>query len=405
LLLEDREFIMEDYFVDTNLVNTQPMKRAAYSDRTAWIMAEISRLVYERLPVEIKVTNVIDEIKNAIEQGKYEDVLEGLVSRLQKDGVKIESKVIDVLSKANFELVDSYSVDGTEAVVAKLESHPGFPGMLVLAFRGTQKSLDDIRTDANAGLVDAPQGGRVHCGFLKAFQEIENQIKQTLSEHPDLPIYITGHSLGGALAMLATRYLSPNNLGATYTFGCPRVANNEFFRDVRTPVYRVVNAADGVARLPFGDGFTLALSAIRLIPINGTKVISEWLRKRFGEYTHFGNLVFLSAPDNVIDDNGIEFRDLAVIKSPNIFWRARVVANRMIASRGKAAFNDHGIENYTRKLLAYAKRRNVEIMSATIVGDVALKQDEFVSEILTKKSTKKTKAVSKKTKKAELVKD
>ena len=387
---------MEDYFNDINLINTQPMKRAAYSDRTAWIMAEISRLVYERLPVEITVNNAIDEIRDAIKQGEYEDVLEGLVSRLQQTGAKVDSKVLDVLSKANFDLVESYAVDGTEAIIAKLDSHPGFPGMLVLAFRGTQKSLDDIRTDANAGLVDAPKGGRVHCGFLKAFQGIESHIEQTLSEHPDLPVYITGHSLGGALAMLATRYLTPNSLGATYTFGCPRVANSEFFREVRTPVYRVVNAADGVARLPFGDGFTVALSAIRLIPINGTKMISEWLRKRFGEYTHFGSLIFLSAPDNVIDDNGIEFRDLDVTKSPNIFWRTRIVVSRIIASRGKAAFNDHGIENYTRKLLAHAKRRNIDIMSSTIVGDIAVKQDEFVTEILAKKSTKKTKAVSKK---------
>jgi len=390
---------MEGYFTDTNLINTQPIRRAAYSDRTAWIMAEISRLVYERLPVEIKVTNVVDEIKNAIEQGEYADVLEGLVSRLRRDGAKIDSKVVDILNNANFDLVDSFSVDGTEAFIAKLESHPGFPGMMVLAFRGTQKSIDDIRTDISAGLVDAPQGGRVHGGFLKAFRGIEDNIRQKLSEYPDIPVYITGHSLGGALAMLATRYLASNSLGATYTFGCPRVANREFFRDIRTPVYRIVNAADGVARLPFGDGFTFVLSAIRLIPINGTKLVSEWLRERFGEYTHFGNLIFLSSPDNVIDDNGIEFRDLDVKKSPSIFWRSRIVATRMIVSRGKAAINDHGIENYTRKLLAYAKRRNLDIMGATIVGDEAIKQDEFVAEILPKKSVKKVKKDLIKTKK------
>lgn len=389
---------MEEYFTDAALVNTLPLKRAAYSDRTAWIMSEISRLAYERLPNEIAVTNVVDEIKAAIEQGTYETILEGLVSRLQQHGASVESQIVDVLSRAHFDLVASYSVDGTEAIVAKLESFPGFSGMLVLAFRGTQKSLDDIQVDAKAGLVDAPGGGRVHRGFLEAFQRVEDQIKQTLAEHSDMPVYITGHSLGGALAMLATRYLSPNSQGAVYTFGCPRVANCEFFRDIRTPVYRVVNAADGVARLPFGNGFSLALSAIRLIPINGTKAISEWLREHFGEYTHFGNLVFLSACDNVLDEKGLEYKDLEVRQSPNIFWCAPMIARRLLASRGKAAFNDHGIDKYSRKLLAYAKRRNVAVTTITsdsVISTLNPPVDESKSGVATK-AEKSTKTISKK---------
>ena len=389
---------MDDYFSDSALINTVPIKRAAYSDRTAWIMAEISRLVYERLPAEKTVTDVVDEIRQAIEKGEYEDVLEGLVSRLQQKGGNVESKTVEVLKNANFEFVDSYAKGVTEAIITKLDSYPGFPGMLVLAFRGTQKSLEDIRADASAGLIDAPKGGRVHRGFLEAFKQVEEPIKQTLENHPHIPVYITGHSLGGALAMLATRYLSPVSLGATYTFGCPRVANDLFFKGVRTPVYRVVNAADGVARLPFGNGFSLLLSAIRLIPINGTKVGSEWLRKRFGEYTHYGSLVFLSAPDNIVDENELEFKGLEVKKSPNIFWRSRLVASRLLATRGKAAFNDHGIENYSRKLFAYAKRRNIGITVINVADVVSNVERSGVesSEVKTaKKTTKINKLVEK----------
>ena len=43
---------MDGYFSDTALIKTPPVKRAAYSDRTAWLLAEISRLVYEPLPVK-----------------------------------------------------------------------------------------------------------------------------------------------------------------------------------------------------------------------------------------------------------------------------------------------------------------------------------------------------------------
>ncbi len=40
---------MKDYFLDRELAVRPPVKRAAYSDRTAWILAELSRLVYEPL--------------------------------------------------------------------------------------------------------------------------------------------------------------------------------------------------------------------------------------------------------------------------------------------------------------------------------------------------------------------
>jgi hypothetical protein len=56
----------------------------------------------------------------------------------------------------------------------------------------------------------------------------------------------------------------------------------------------VVNAADGVTRVPFGYGFSFLLTLLRVIPINGTVQFSEWLRKNFLDYTHYGNLVFLS---------------------------------------------------------------------------------------------------------------
>lgn len=117
--------------------------------------------------------------------------------------------------------------------------------------------------------------------------------------------------------MVATRYLDSDNLGATYTFGCPRVGDDAFFARLKTPVYRVVNAGDGVPRIPFGYSMTFLLTGLRLIPVNGTRAVSEWLRRHLLGYTHWGSLVFLSPrkgrPDVL---SGLDFK---VRGNPDIF--------------------------------------------------------------------------------------
>jgi predicted alpha/beta hydrolase len=67
---------------------------------------------------------------------------------------------------------------------------------------------------------------------------------------PDIPIYITGHSLGGALAQIAAAVLGDDQMAACYTFGSPRVGNAYLDRWVKTPSYRVMNYADIVPQSP-----------------------------------------------------------------------------------------------------------------------------------------------------------
>lgn len=347
-----------DYFSEQKLLGTPPVKRAAYSDRVAWILAEISRLVYEPLPAEVTVAKMVEEIKSAVFKGEAENTLDALIQKALQKGVTESSKVAEELKKNNFELLEPFAENGTEAILVKLAPSADFEGMLVLAFRGTQPTIKDIFTDIKTDLVSAPGGGRVHRGFLDAFQEVEPRIREALERHKGLPVYITGHSLGGALALVATRYFCSDSTGATYTYGCPRVADDTFFTPIKTPVYRIVNAADGVPKVPFGYGFTIVLSLIRLIPFNGTKQISEFLRRYFMGYTHYGNLTFLSAPANEVDDQGIPFKGLKVTKSPNIFWCANIILKQFLATKGKAIASDHRMQEYSQKLMAYAQRRN-----------------------------------------------
>src|SRR3970040_332692 len=99
-------------------------------------------------------------------KGKYDDIVEALVSKMIQHQSPVNVTMIDILRKANFDFIESFAVDGTEALLAKLN----------LAFRGTQPSIKDVFTDVKADLVSAPGGGRIHRGFLEAYQKVEDQI-------------------------------------------------------------------------------------------------------------------------------------------------------------------------------------------------------------------------------------
>ena len=53
---------MQSYFSNAELLKT-PGKRAAYSDRTAYMMAEMSRLAYFRFEGGQNITEILESIK------------------------------------------------------------------------------------------------------------------------------------------------------------------------------------------------------------------------------------------------------------------------------------------------------------------------------------------------------
>lgn len=129
----------------------------------------------------------------------------------------------------------------------------------VLAFRGTE-DLEDWMVDAQAikreyvvtvKSFSAP-AGKVHAGFLRRWEMIRSAVRAILREPQ--PITITGHSLGGAMAVLCATELDalgwPANL---VTFGCPRVGDADFVRlvDRNLPGYqRIENHGDPVPWVP-----------------------------------------------------------------------------------------------------------------------------------------------------------
>ncbi|QEG35899.1 lipase family protein [Bythopirellula goksoeyrii] len=154
------------------------------------------------------------------------------------------------LQSLGFTNVDSIKVASMLGYVLKKDD------IAVIVFRGT----DDV-PDWIANLKTFPtrtSDGRVHRGFYKAYQSLSGQVKQLLRTHDtNCKTWITGHSLGGALAVLCAYDLIENEnreVTGLITFGQPMVARKDFAQHLNDILNRkyahFVNDADVVPRIP-----------------------------------------------------------------------------------------------------------------------------------------------------------
>ena len=128
--------------------------------------------------------------------------------------------------------------------------------VIILAFRGTENRTD-WRTDLNFPKVKA-MFGYIHKGFRSALEAVIDDILAAVEEmrDNDQSLWITGHSLGAALATLATAFYrhQKHPVSGLYTFGSPRVGDDkfdDFFEpDFGRFTFRVVNGNDIVTRVP-----------------------------------------------------------------------------------------------------------------------------------------------------------
>ncbi len=127
------------------------------------------------------------------------------------------------------------------------------PDGAVLVFRGTL-GLRDMFTDLQLVLRPWAGPGHVHQGFKEAHAALWPALKQQLRAL-QCPIFLTGHSLGGALATMTAALcrteLPSHDIAALYTFGSPRVGDRVFSAALQSvPHFRVVNDLDVIPRLP-----------------------------------------------------------------------------------------------------------------------------------------------------------
>jgi triacylglycerol lipase len=145
-----------------------------------------------------------------------------------------------------------YDIGGAEAYLVSNKEHR------VLAFRGTEpKEKSDLLADLESG-KNLEGTGKVHVGFKKYLNLLWPSITADISASKSkLPMYVTGHSLGGAMATLAAgRLLASDYLDAKpvalITFGSPRVGNAKYVNGTLADLthYRVHNTNDAVPRVP-----------------------------------------------------------------------------------------------------------------------------------------------------------
>lgn len=323
-----------------------PIARAAYSDRTAWLMAQMSRFAYLKFESSEELLNeLVEKLAELDNRDRIREEVAGFV----KDNEKAEGAELSMLNAsladASFQLIETFNNGGTQGFLAKRDSDQ----MAVLAFRGTEPTaLQDIKTDLNARFYTR-DGVKVHDGFHQAYNLVEPAIKQAIAGLGDYKLYITGHSLGGGLALVATRALNGDNIAACYTFGSPRVGDLGFESTIKVPIYRVVNAADAVPRVPPTWTLDLIILLLRLIPV---PFLRSWLIRflnNFVGYRHHGDMRYLTACSE-------DFSDLRLICNPDLIDRASWMLQRL-AANWKAGIGDHSITEYCSKLEAYAVRR------------------------------------------------
>jgi hypothetical protein len=274
-----------DYFKDKEDFLPPPIHRAAYSDRMAWILASMAHLAYDRF----------------------------------EDNRMARKLFIAKLQGGGFKLIKTFYSNETDTQAFLAESEDGYA---VLAFRGTEVSKrEDVKIDIEATKISVLDG-RIHSGFRIAYDSVAKDIEASVLKLKDTPLYITGHSLGAALATVATQRLEHNPrlreiIAACYTFGSPRVGDNHYDIEFKSPIYRIVNSTDIVTIIP-------------LVAMG---------------YIHIGDVRFLGTRDG-------DFR-----RGIPVFQRGYLFFLTMFKFFGPVV-GAHAIVEYRRKLEAIVQKRN-----------------------------------------------
>jgi hypothetical protein len=145
------------------------------------------------------------------EPAKIADIVTGWELRVPREAV-ISEEIVTPLPKASTQAIVAFRADA-----------------VIVALAGTDPVvLADWVSDFDIGRT---QSGAAN-GFSVAAETVWPRLKAQLKAGPaNLPIFVTGHSLGGALAVLIADRINSERVGnvhSVYTIGMPRAGTSQF---------------------------------------------------------------------------------------------------------------------------------------------------------------------------------
>lgn len=216
-------------------------------------------LVLDMLSLSSLIYNFNIDIKaESTKNNKYD------LKNLNIENLKVHSKRKELLKQIlekspNCELYKFYDLKSGSQVGITI-SHK--QKRISFIFRGSNQIIDWIH-DFMICKKEISENIYVHLGFYKSlfkenlFNNLQEDLKKILEEHPDYELYITGHSLGAGQTTLFGYLISDiidKNI-TLITFASPRVGNKEWAEDFNKKKnlrhFRFVNQNDIVTSLPY----------------------------------------------------------------------------------------------------------------------------------------------------------
>lgn len=187
---------------------------------------------------------------------------------------------------------------------------------VVIAFRGTF-SLQDYVIDVFTHPTALPTerislDGKVHGGFMWVVAELQSSVEEALQKlDPEgtKPVFVAGHSLGGAQAVLAgITYPCFENLAGIYTYGQPVLGSPQFRNSIEKSglltdkYFRVVREGDLISVAPllaerlaeFANAFSVPFEALTQLLHNWLDQLSGWLNQQINATTGLKTEIDLS---------------------------------------------------------------------------------------------------------------
>ena len=274
----------------------------------------------------------------------------------QKTGTELESELLEL----GFDQVNCFEKDNHRVAVCSNDEH------VVLVFRGTDNAGNWI-TNANITHHEVLDG-TVHKGFYDANQLFHKSLVDQIAEHggKTKPVYVTGHSLGGAMATIFSYLTSVQGeveVQSLVTFGQPLALN----KDVAKKLNKLLN--DRYRRF-----------------VNETDIVTRLIPT----FSHAGQRIHLTEEQASLSEVGIGTKSIAPLvsltESEFVQLKKDLAADQAGSNSGVMAkssaklLSNHSMTGYISKVKKYLEQESSSTNGKAFVGQpVSPSQDEAVA--------------------------